>query len=63
MKIKLNLDRDTAQKLVQCAVSDRRPVSWQAEILLRRALSSPFPNEREATQQHVATPVCEVRDE
>jgi len=43
MRIRLELDAQTTQALIRSAVSEKRPVAWQAEILLRRALGLPFP--------------------
>jgi len=45
MRVVLELDRETACRLVQAAVRERRPVRWQADIMLRRALGLPFPAE------------------
>ncbi len=38
MKIVLQLDAETTERLVKAAVAERRPLGWQAEVLLRRAL-------------------------
>ncbi len=57
MRLKLELDKDTTTKLVECAAVERRPVPWQAEVLLRQALGLPFPySEREgiADWQNIA---------
>ena len=43
MRIRLDLDRETASRLVEAATIERRPVGWQASVLLRRALGLPFP--------------------
>jgi hypothetical protein len=43
VRIQLELDKDTSIKLVESSVAERRPVPWQAEILLRQALGLPFP--------------------
>ena len=37
-RIKLDIDADTYQKLVERAVEERRPIIWQAEVELQRAL-------------------------
>lgn len=41
MRIKLDLDRQTAERLMEEALALRRPIAWQAEIILRRALGLP----------------------
>jgi len=56
MRIKLDLDKDTTQKLVERSASDRRPVAWEAEVLLRQALGLPFPFGHEEKQQPLASP-------
>ncbi len=43
MRIKLDLDNELTERLIQEAVRERRPVAWHAEVLLRRALGLPFP--------------------
>jgi len=40
--INLDLDRETFRILTALAVGERRPIPWQAEIILRRALGT-FP--------------------
>ncbi len=42
-RLKLDLDAETSQRLLEIALSHRRPVHWQAEIMLRQALGLPFP--------------------
>jgi hypothetical protein len=42
-RIRLDLDSETYQRLVEVALAERRPVPWQAEIMLRVALGLPFP--------------------
>ena len=41
--IRLNLDDETYERLTESAVSNRRPLDWHAEVLLRQALGLPFP--------------------
>ncbi|MBA2447762.1 MAG: hypothetical protein H0V51_07025 [Chloroflexi bacterium] len=41
--LKLDVDSETYSRLVEQAVAERRPVVWQAEVALRRALGLPFP--------------------
>ena len=42
-RLRLELDSETYDRLVEQAVSERRPVVWQAEVTLRRALGFPPP--------------------
>jgi hypothetical protein len=37
-KVRLELKQETFDKLLTVAVADRRPVDWQAEVLLELAL-------------------------
>jgi hypothetical protein len=43
--IKLDIDQEAYERLVERAVSWRRPIAWQAEVELRQALGLPFPHE------------------
>jgi hypothetical protein len=43
MRLKIELDGETTERLVRQAVIERRPVDWQAEIMLRRACGLPDP--------------------
>ena len=38
-QIKIDLDQTTYEALVKVAVGERRPIPWQAEHMLSRALS------------------------
>ena len=46
--LKLDVDRETYDRLIEQAVAERRPVQWQAEVELRRALGLPFPSDETA---------------
>jgi len=41
--VRLNLDPQTFHRLTEAAVDERRPIAWQAEVLLLRALGLPAP--------------------
>jgi len=41
--LRLTPDRETYDRLVEIAGVERRPVGWQAEVLLRQAVGLPFP--------------------
>jgi hypothetical protein len=41
--LRLDIDADTYTRLVERAVAERRPINWQAEVELRRAVGLPFP--------------------
>jgi len=43
MRIKLDLDSETTERLIQAAISENRPVGMHAEVVIRRALGLPFP--------------------
>ncbi len=45
MRLRLELDTQTAEALAQSAIRELRPASMQAEVLLRRALGLPVPKE------------------
>lgn len=42
-RLRLDVDRETYERLLDAAAVERRPPSWQAEVMLRRALGLPFP--------------------
>jgi hypothetical protein len=41
--VKVDLDAETYARLADQAVAERRPIVWQAEVTLRRAVGLPFP--------------------
>jgi hypothetical protein len=43
--LKLEVDADAYARLIDRAQAEKRPVPWQAEVELRRALGLPFPVE------------------
>ena len=43
VQLKVTLDQPTYEALVNLALDERRPVPWQAEVVIRRALGLPFP--------------------
>lgn len=45
----IELDAETYRRLVEQAVIERRPIEWQAEVALRRAMGLPFPPDDAAT--------------
>ena len=61
--LKLDLDNETYTRLMDVALQERRPIPWQAEVLLRRALGLPFPIPPEGEQRteqaaHVPSVPC-----
>ncbi len=42
-KLRLDLDRETYEALASEALAQRRPVVFQAEVILRQTLGLPFP--------------------
>lgn len=49
MRLRIELDEQTAAQLMKAAEAERRPVVWQAEVLLKRALEQM--TKREAGKQ------------
>jgi hypothetical protein len=43
VRLRLDIDDETYARLAVRAGDERRPVEWQAEVELRRALGLPFP--------------------
>jgi hypothetical protein len=41
--LRIHVDGDTLEALRVRATAERRPLNWQAEVMLRRALGLPFP--------------------
>jgi hypothetical protein len=41
--LKIEPDTETYERLARQADAERRPIVWQAEVELRRALGLPFP--------------------
>jgi hypothetical protein len=41
--LKIDLDDETFDNLLDSAQAERRPIPWHAAVLLRRALNLPFP--------------------
>lgn len=46
MRLTLKLDEAALERLMAQASAEKRPLAWQAEVLLRRALGLPFPQDR-----------------
>jgi len=57
--LKLDIDAETYERVVERAEAERRPVVWQAAVALRRALGLPFPPEP-ATPNHAGAPASGV---
>jgi hypothetical protein len=52
--LKLEPDGETYEELVRQAAAERRPIVWQAEVALRRALGLPFPYQNTASVEGVS---------
>jgi hypothetical protein len=37
-RIRLDLDQQTFERLARAAAEERRPIPWQAEVIIRRAV-------------------------
>lgn len=59
-QLKLDLDQETFERLVEVALQERRPVVWQAEVLLRQALGLPFPYSSSRKGQAGGPSVCRL---
>jgi hypothetical protein len=59
VRIRLDLDEETTEQLIKSAASERRPVPWEAEVLLRRALGLPFPRVAQTATDPGKKPVLE----
>lgn len=46
MRLVLKVDQALLERLITEATAEKRPLAWQAEVLLRRALGLPFPQDR-----------------
>jgi hypothetical protein len=53
-RMELDVDQDTYELLAAEAVSQRRPIDWQAEVTLRRAVGLPFPYEHRDRGEELA---------
>jgi hypothetical protein len=42
-RIRVDLDQETYAALMLKADEERRPLQWEAEVLIRQALGLPFP--------------------
>jgi hypothetical protein len=59
---KIALDQDTFERLTDIAIAERRPIPWQAEVVLRQALCSterPIRTQDANEETHPAHPVGE----
>lgn len=54
-EVRLDLDPRTYRRLIKRAVSERRPINWQAEVLLRQALAESPPEPTNAVRRSEAT--------
>ena len=55
-RLRLDLDRETFDALGVMALAERRPATYQAEVLLRQALGLPFPFPPSSTLDTEAIP-------
>ena len=49
-RLVLDIDDETLDRLLDAALRERRPLPWQGEVVLRRALGLPVPDERAAAR-------------
>jgi hypothetical protein len=48
-RLRLDVDEETWERVVDRAEAERRPPMWQAEVLLRQAVGLPFPRSESST--------------
>jgi hypothetical protein len=60
-RVKLELDTETFGRLIEAAVTERRPVDFQAEVILMRALGVPPPEVPPSTPTNAASAPTESR--
>ncbi len=53
--VRVSLDSETYQRLLETALCERRSVPLQAEVVLRRALGLPFPYDLPSKQRGPCT--------
>jgi hypothetical protein len=53
VRFEVELDKEASVRLIERAIAERRPVPWQAEVLIRQALglSIPSPEQRSDVRQ------------
>ena len=56
--IKIDLDPDSFRRLTELAVEERRPIPWQAEVLLIRALAVPVEDIAQGAEPRPQEVVC-----
>lgn len=56
--IKIELEQDAYERLVERAVAERRPIDWQAEVMLRRAVKLPSTSPRRLPDPHGPRPAA-----
>jgi hypothetical protein len=56
--IKIDLDPDSFRRLTELAVEERRPIPWQAEVLLMRALTVPVEGVAQGAKPRPQEVVC-----
>lgn len=59
-RLTLDVDDETYRRLVADAVGEVRPVEWQAEVTLRRALGLARPKPEPATAEQTANRPAEL---
>ena len=56
-QVKVDLTNQAYERLVEAALTERRPVDWQAEVLIMRALKLPFPSNATGQTKSLKPPV------
>ena len=56
-RLRLDLDRETYDALASLALAQRRPVVFQAEVILRQTLGLPFPFPSASPDEESSAPI------
>ena len=62
-KLRLDLDRETYEALASQALAQRRPMVFQAEVILRQTLGLPFPYPQASSSEEDSPPASEGSNE
>jgi hypothetical protein len=63
-QLRIDVDPETYERLAAVSVAERRPIPWQAEVILRRALALPAePASATNEQLNGCSPLVDQEDE
>ena len=61
-RLQIDIDSETYQRLVVASLAERRPIPWQAEVILRRALGLSNDRDLAADEQSKSADPCADRE-